>query len=250
MGERIELFGCFVDNLSMEETLRRVEAFVRSGQAHRHVSVNVDKIVKASRDDQLRNIINSCDLISADGMPVVWASRLLGKPLKERVAGIDLFDALMHRAAKSGWRVYLLGATEDVVREVSRRYLDKYPKLRLVGLRNGYWAADDEQLVVQGIREAKPDLLFVAISSPAKERFLGEYQSELRIPFAMGVGGSFDVVAGKVRRAPAWIQRAGIEWFFRFLQEPGRMYRRYFLEDVAFIGLLAKAIFHRAVRRS
>jgi N-acetylglucosaminyldiphosphoundecaprenol N-acetyl-beta-D-mannosaminyltransferase len=241
MNERVTLFGCNIDNVSMEETLERVEDFVRAGRPHQHVVVNVDKLVKASRDEDLRRIINACDLVNVDGMPVVWASRLLGKPLKERVAGIDLFEALMRRAADKGWRVFLLGARPDVVRDVAATYARRYPALVLAGVRDGYWQGKDAEAgVVRQVRDSRADLLFVAISSPRKEQFLGLYQAEMRIPFAMGVGGSFDVAIGRVKRAPAWMQKAGLEWFFRFLQEPRRMFRRYFIDDMAFIWLVVK----------
>lgn len=242
MTQRIEMMGCQIDNLSMEETLQTVEGFIKTGQPHQHVVVNVDKLVKASRDSELRRIINECALINVDGMPVVWASRLLGKPLKERVAGVDLFEALMRRAADRGWRVFLLGAREEVVSEVKRLYELKYPGLTVAGYRNGYWKSEDEPGVVELIKHARADLLFVAISSPKKEHFLGKYQAEMKIPFAMGVGGTFDVAVGKVKRAPVWMQKVGLEWFFRFLQEPTRMFRRYFIDDMAFFWLLAKEL--------
>jgi N-acetylglucosaminyldiphosphoundecaprenol N-acetyl-beta-D-mannosaminyltransferase len=218
-----------------------VETFVVEKNPCQHVVVNVDKIVKANRDPRLLEIINRCDLINADGMPVVWASRLLGHPLKERVAGIDLFLALVERAAVNGWGVYFLGAREDVLAEAVGVLVAQCPKLKVVGRRSGYWAADEEHTVVEMIRAARPDLLFVAISSPQKERFLGQYARELSIPFSMGVGGSFDVVAGRTRRAPLWMQRTGLEWFFRFLQEPRRMFRRYFIDDPYFLVLLWRA---------
>ena len=237
---RIQMMGCAVDNLDMEESLAVVEGFIRSGRPHQHVVVNVDKIVKASRDPGLRRIINDCDLINADGMPVVWASRLLGKPLKERVTGVDLFEALMARAAQKGWRVFLLGAREEVVSGVARLYPARYPGLTIAGYRNGYWRPDEEEAVVAQIGAARPDILFVAISSPTKEAFLARYQAAMKVPFAMGVGGTFDVAVGHVKRAPVWMQKAGLEWFYRFLQEPRRMFRRYFIEDMAFVALFAR----------
>ena len=240
MSERITLMGCQVDNLTMAETLDRVGAFIASGQPHQHVVVNVDKLVKASRDPQLRAIINGCDLVNADGMPVVWAARLLGRPLKERVAGVDLFEALVATAAARGWRVYLLGARDEVVDAVAATFQARHPGLQLAGWRNGYWRADEDAAVARAVRDSRADLLFVAISSPRKEQFLGRWQAEMRVPFAMGVGGSFDVAAGRVRRAPRWMQRAGLEWFYRFLQEPRRMFRRYFIDDMAFVWLLIK----------
>jgi N-acetylglucosaminyldiphosphoundecaprenol N-acetyl-beta-D-mannosaminyltransferase len=247
MSERIMLMGCSIDKLSMEETLQTIEGFIQTGKPHQHVVVNVDKLVKASRDPELRRIINDCALVNVDGMPVVWASRLLGKPLKERVAGVDLFEALMRRAGEKGWRVFLLGAKEEVVGKVASTYSQRYPALVLAGWRNGYWNGElEEAQVAAQIRDARPDLLFVAISSPKKEQFLGRWQAEMKIPFAMGVGGSFDVAIGRVKRAPVWMQKAGLEWFYRFLQEPRRMFRRYFIEDMAFVWLLIK----EATRRS
>jgi len=244
--ERITLMGCQVDNLSMEETLGKIEGFIASGLPHQHVVVNVDKLVKASRDPGLQRIINDCALVNADGMPVVWAARLLGKPLKERVAGIDLFEALMRRAGERGWRVFLLGAREEVVRAVAELYTRRDPVLVLAGYRNGYWSGDEEEAAVaEQVRASRADLLFVAISSPKKEQFLGKYQAHMRVPFAMGVGGSFDVVIGKVKRAPRWMQKSGLEWFYRFLQEPRRMFGRYFIEDMAFIGLFIREALKR-----
>lgn len=242
---RVRLMGCEIDNLSMEETLQTVEGFIASGQPHQHVVVNVDKLVKARRDPALRQVINDCALINVDGMPVVWASRLLGRPLKERVAGVDLFEAIMARAARKGWRIFLLGAREEIVSRVRLLYEAKYPGLRIAGHRNGYWKPEEEAQVVQQIADARADILFVAISSPKKEQFLAQHQARMKVPFAMGVGGTFDVAAGHVKRAPLWMQRTGLEWFYRFLQEPRRMFRRYFIEDMAFFGMLAREMLRR-----
>jgi N-acetylglucosaminyldiphosphoundecaprenol N-acetyl-beta-D-mannosaminyltransferase len=248
MSSRVEIMGCFIDNLSMEETLQKIESFIQSGRPHQHVVVNVDKTVKASRDPGLRRIINQCALVNVDGMPVLWASRLLGKSLKERVAGVDLFEALVERSAEKGWRVFFLGAHEGVVRAVKDLYARKLPRLRVAGYRNGYWNPEEEAGVVKLIADSRPQLLFVAISSPKKEQFLRRYQAEMKVPFAMGVGGAFDVVTGKVKRAPLWMQKWGLEWFYRFLQEPGRMFRRYFVDDMYFFWLLFKELFRKLGR--
>lgn len=239
---RQNILGCVVDNCTMAETLDRVGEFVASGRPHQHVVINVDKVVKASRDPQLARIIERCDLVNADGMPVVWASRILGsQALKERVAGIDLFTELLGRAADKGWRVYFLGARDEVLQETMARALAKHPTLQIAGARNGYWQPEQEDGVVQAVADARADLLFVAISSPKKEQFLAKHQARMGVPFAMGVGGSFDVMAGLTRRAPVWMQNAGLEWFYRFLQEPRRMFRRYFVDGLAFFGLVARA---------
>lgn len=248
MRERVRLMGCDIDNLTMEETLGVIEGFIASGKPHQHVVVNVDKLVKASKDPALAEIINQCALVNVDGMPVVWASKLLGKPLKERVAGVDLFEALMQRSAQRHWRVFLLGAKEEVVSKVKELYECKYPGLQVVGYRNGYWSVNDESQVVEQITAAKADLLFVAISSPKKEQFLSTHQASMKIPFAMGVGGTFDVAVGKVNRAPVWMQKTGFEWFYRFLQEPRRMFRRYFIDDMQFLPMLLKELLARQRR--
>ncbi|HZM33823.1 MAG TPA: UDP-N-acetylglucosamine 2-epimerase (non-hydrolyzing) [Burkholderiales bacterium] len=240
--QRIEILGCQVDNLTMEETLERIGELIASGGAHQHVVLNVDKLVKARRSPELRRVINGCTLVNADGMPVVWASRLLGRPLKERVTGVDLFEALMRRAAEKGWRVFLLGAREEVVRRVAALYPRRYPGLAIAGWRNGYWDKDEEAAVAEEIRAARPDILFVAVSSPAKEQFLSRWQTHMRVPFAMGVGGTFDVAAGLLKRAPRWMQRSGFEWFYRFLQEPRRMFRRYFVDSMGFFAMLGREL--------
>jgi N-acetylglucosaminyldiphosphoundecaprenol N-acetyl-beta-D-mannosaminyltransferase len=243
MNEQILLMGCKIDNLTIQETLDKIAGFIHSRTPHQHVVLNVDKLVKASRSPALRRIINACALVNVDGMSVVWAARLLGIPLKERVAGIDLFDALMGRAAQCGWRVFLLGAQEAVVAGVAAHYEKKFPGLTICGWRNGYWQGQEEEAQVAGVvRASRADLLFVAISSPQKEQFLDRHQGAMQVPFAMGVGGSFDVVVGKVKRAPHWMQRAGLEWFYRFLQEPRRMFRRYFIEDITFAWMLLKEL--------
>jgi N-acetylglucosaminyldiphosphoundecaprenol N-acetyl-beta-D-mannosaminyltransferase len=247
---RQQVLSVVVDNLSMDETVERVAAFVRDGRPHQHVVVNADKVVKAAKDPALAQIIADCDLVNADGMPVLWAARALGQPLKERVTGIDLFYRLMAEAERRRWRVYFLGAKEEIVREVERRAKDAHPSLPIAGARNGYWSPEEEAGVVQAIADSRCDLLFVAISSPKKEQFLARYQALMKVPFAMGVGGSFDVMAGLTRRAPVWMQKTGLEWFYRFLQEPRRMFRRYFIDDMGFFWLLAKALAQRASKKS
>jgi len=239
---RQNLFGCQIDALTMAETLAKVEAFIDSGKIHQHVVVNVNKVIKADRNPELRRIINQCDLINCDGMPIVWASKILGKPLPERVAGIDLFTNLIAKSAKQGWRVFFLGAREPVVSKVVKVFQDQYPNLCVSGYRNGYWEEQEEGGIVEMIRDLSPDILFVAISSPKKEEFLGQHLDRMSVPFAMGVGGSFDVVAGLTNRAPVWMQHSGLEWFYRFLQEPRRLFGRYFIEGLAFGNLLLREL--------
>ena len=203
--------------------------------------INVSKVVQADRDPELRAIIESCDLVSADGQPIVWASRLLGRPLRARVTGVDLMVRLIERASERGHRLYLLGAREPVVRAAAARIVREHPGTTVAGWHNGYWAADREEDLVREIAASRPDILFVAISSPRKEQFLAQWKDVIDAPFVMGVGGSFDVYAGFTRRAPRWMQRIGLEWLFRVAQEPRRMWRRYLSDAPRFARIVIRA---------
>jgi N-acetylglucosaminyldiphosphoundecaprenol N-acetyl-beta-D-mannosaminyltransferase len=232
-----------MDNLSFAETLDSIELFIRSGMPHRHVAVNVNKILRVRADSGLRQIIEEADLASIDGQPVIWAARVLGGRMKGRVAGIDLMQALITRAEERGWRVYFLGATGDVLAELIARYRVRHPALRIAGYHHGYWRTEDEEKgIVEQIRMARPDILFVGVGSPTKEVFGYQHADRMGVPFVMGVGGSFDVIAGVTRRAPVWMQRVGLEWFWRFLQEPRRMWRRYLIDGIKFVSLVAREV--------
>lgn len=238
--DRITLFGIPIDNLSMADSLDYIESLIRTGTPHQHVVVNVDKLVKMQQDPALRDAVLSCDMINCEGQPIVWASRLFGRPLKARVTGVDLFPALVARCAEHGFRPFLLGARAEVVDRVAALLQAQHPRLQLAGWRNGYWSPDEEAGVVAQIKQAHPDVLFMATPSPMKEIFLSRWKQELQIPFSMGVGGAFDVLAGRVKRAPRWLQRCGLEWLYRLVQEPRRLWRRYLVDDLAFVGLLVR----------
>jgi N-acetylglucosaminyldiphosphoundecaprenol N-acetyl-beta-D-mannosaminyltransferase len=238
VGRRSHIFGVGIDAMDAAAALDRVFELADRKVPSQHVVLNAAKVVQMNRDEHLREIISGCDLINADGSSVVWASRLLRQPLPERVAGIDLFAAILGRAASSGHSVYFLGATNEVLAELQLRLAVKHPTLIVAGARNGYWS-DDESVIAQ-VREAHPDFLFLAIPSPRKEYWLSENLQRLDVPFVMGVGGSFDVMAGKVRRAPRWVQRIGCEWLYRVWQEPRRMWKRYLFGNANFIRLTAR----------
>lgn len=237
--DTVWLFDVPVHALTMDETVNRARSMVREGSPHQHVVVNAAKIVELDRNPQLREIIAECDLVNADGMAVVWAARILGRPVPERVTGIDLFVRLVEAAAADGDSVYFLGAKPDVVADVARYFSGKFPTLRVAGFRDGYWEDDAE--VVAAVRGACPAYLFLAVPSPRKELWLHAHLEELGVPFVMGVGGSFDVVTGRVARAAPWAQRAGLEWLWRVAQEPRRMWKRYLIGNSRFVKLTAKA---------
>ncbi|MER5535785.1 WecB/TagA/CpsF family glycosyltransferase [Streptomyces mirabilis] len=191
----------------------------------------------AHDDADLARIIRSCSLVNADGQAVVWASRLLRRLVPERVAGIDFMLALWRSAARNGYRVYLLGAEAAVAEETA--CIATGQGVEVVGHRDGYWDERKEPQVVAGVREARPDILFLAVPSPRKEYFLARRQKELGCALVVGVGGSFDVVAGLRSRAPRWMQRTGLEWFHRLAQEPRRMFLRYAVGNTRFVALTA-----------
>lgn len=234
---KIFLFGLPIDNLTCEETLARIDELIQTSTPHQHAAVNVDKIVKMHRNPEFRDALLDCDLISPDGQPVVWISHLFGTPLKQRVTGIDLFEALIPHCATKGYRVFFLGAKQDVLEDAVAKLKQRAPDLKIVGYHHGYWDPREEQQVVAKIRESRPDILFLAMTSPKKELFAKRWKADLHVPFVMGIGGTLDVVAGRVRRAPRWMQACGLEWLFRLLQEPRRMWRRYLLEDTQIFTL-------------
>lgn len=225
---------------SMAETASAIETAVREGRFLQHSVVNVAKLVQMRSDRELKEAVESCDIVNIDGMGVVWGARFLGLDVPERVAGIDLFNELIARSASNGFSVFLLGARPEVVARVARLLVERYPSLRIAGAHHGYFW-DEEEAIVKMIRDSGARLLFVAISSPMKEKFINRWQRELGVSFVMGVGGTFDVVAGKVARAPVWMQRAGLEWFYRLVQEPRRMWKRYLVTNMQFAWLLVKA---------
>ncbi|WP_041759250.1 WecB/TagA/CpsF family glycosyltransferase [Paraburkholderia phytofirmans] len=239
--KRIEVFGCPMDTATMDETVAEISTRIAARQFTQHVAVNVAKLVHMQTDTELAKSVRCCDMISIDGMGIVWAARALGYAVPERVAGVDLFSRLLAEAARQEFPVYLLGATDEVVARVAMLCADWYPGLRIAGYHHGYFG-DDHQRVVDQIRESGARLLFVAITSPTKENFINRWRETLGVDFVMGVGGTFDVVAGKVSRAPRWMQTAGLEWLFRVLQEPRRMWRRYLVTNSKFAVMLGKAL--------
>lgn len=237
---RISICNIPVDPLTMQETIELIDKAIIERRSIHHVVINAAKVVNAQNDEALKESIVSCDIINADGQAIVWAARFLNNRLPERVAGIDIMENLVKLAADKKYRIFFLGAKEDVVKEVVRRYSSMYGKEIIAGYRNGYFTNDEEGAVARQIADSGASILFVAMSSPKKEIFLNTYKQVIQTPFIMGVGGSFDVVSGLVKRAPMWMQKTGLEWFYRVIQEPGRMWKRYLFGNSKFIYLVLK----------
>lgn len=239
-NNRYPILNTYVNAISMEETVAEVEKIIRTGKPTQHVVINALKVNLMNENAELQKIVNSCPLINADGASIIWAAKKLGIPLKERVAGIDLFENLVKMAAEKGYKIYLFGAKEEVVQKVKKIFEEQYPSLQIVGVRNGYFTEDDEPEIVKKMAESGADMMFVAFSSPKKEFWVNKYLNDLHIPFVMGVGGSFDVVADVTARAPKWMQDHGLEWFYRFIQEPRRLWGRYVIGNCKFVAYTYK----------
>ncbi len=211
--------------------------------------VNAAKIVNMHRDPLLMDDVMSSDIVLADGAAVVWAGKILGQPLPERVAGIDLMHGVFERGMERHYRVYCLGATEEVSRIVAERIAQQYPGVILAGRRNGYFKEEEEEGIAQDIRESNADVLFVAMTSPRKENFMAKWGEKMAVPVCHGVGGSFDVMAGKVERAPECWQKYGLEWLYRVKQEPGRLWKRYLVTNTLFCWMVLKSWISALFRR-
>ena len=234
---KIHFLSCNLHNLTMNETIEIIDDRITNGIFTQHSVVNVAKLVNMQNDKELHRSVNDCEIINIDGMGIVLGARFCGIDIKERVAGIDLFEELVKLSAAKNYPIFLLGAKENVVNDTKSTLLQKYNNLKIAGIHHGYFW-DDEEIVVEKIKKSGAKLLFVAITSPKKENFINKWKDELGVEFVMGVGGSFDVVAGKVKRAPNWMQRSGLEWFFRLAQEPRRMFKRYAITNIKFLFLI------------
>lgn len=244
MKDRVYILNSPVDNLTMEETLNIIDDSIQKKNQIHHVVVNAAKLVSMQEDKELFDAVVSCDIINADGQSVVWASKFLGKPLPERVTGIDLMVNLVKMSHEKKYKIFFFGAEEEIVRKVVNTYVNQYSEDIIAGYRNGYYKQEDEESIARQIADSGANILFVAITSPKKEKFLYKYANILKnVNFIMGVGGSFDVIADKVKRAPVFFQKTGLEWFYRMMQEPGRLWKRYLVGNSKFISLVVKQKF-------
>jgi N-acetylglucosaminyldiphosphoundecaprenol N-acetyl-beta-D-mannosaminyltransferase len=237
-GHRATFLDTPMHTLTMAETLDLAQQAMQTRQPLHHTVINVAKLVTMHSNAELARDVSEADLINIDGTGVVWGARLFGISVPERVAGVDVMQNLFAMCAANGFKPYLLGAEAGVLEAVQQRLRRDYPSLRVAGAHDGYFTAQQEEDVVLAINDSGADCLFVAMPSPRKERFLYKYRLVLAPYFIMGVGGSFDVYGGKVRRAPVWMQKLGLEWFYRVAQEPRRLWRRYWDTNREYARLL------------
>lgn len=246
---RINVFGCPLDAVSMEQAVGQIYQAIQQRRSTTHCALNTAKLINMRHNAELYQDVSTSDLVTADGMGILLAARLAGHQISERVTGVDLMKHLLCLCAEKGLRPFILGAKQDVLDAAIEQLGIRYPELRLAGTRHGYFGPGEEASIVQQINNSRADCVFVGVPTPMKERFIARNRAQLEAPFVMGVGGSIDVLAGHVRRAPRWMQQTGLEWLYRLLQEPKRMWRRYLVTNTKFLGWLLAAVYCRVIGR-
>lgn len=235
-------FGFPLDPLSKHEILDAIHMAMRERRPLYQVTLNTATLVTALQEKGFAQYIDNADLITADGMGIVWGGRSLGIQIPERAPGIDIMYDTLTLCEEKGYKPYFLGAREDVLKAALQEASRLWPRLKVAGSRHGYFSQEEEQAVADDIRQSNPDCLFVGISSPLKERFCHRWRAYLTVPYIVGVGGSFDILAGKTKRAPGLMQKTGTEWVFRIYQEPRRMLWRYCSTNLVFVLRMLHAL--------
>lgn len=246
---RSEFLGCPMDAIGRQELLAELCARLERRQPTTILFANVAKLVWVRRDPELRRALAQADFVLADGQPLVWVSRLLGQPLPERIAGIDLMEEMLAAAAEKGWRVFFLGAQESVLRQAIMNLKERHAGLIVAGVQHGYFTAAETERVLERINQSEADLLLVGLDSPQKELWLTRYGARLKVPVRQAVGGSFEIAAGRRRRAPTWMRRMGLEWLYRLLQDPLHLGWRYLYTNTVFLLLITQALLRRRRQR-
>jgi N-acetylglucosaminyldiphosphoundecaprenol N-acetyl-beta-D-mannosaminyltransferase len=244
---RIELCGIAIDDVTMSEALERLVALAQRRTPPAYVvTPNVDHLVKLQGDMEFREIYARANLVLADGVPLIWASRLLGKPLRAKVSGSDLFVTFAPIAVERGLRLFFLGGRPGAAERAAEALHARHPGLQVVGTYAPPFGFDrdpvEDARAADRVRAAAPDVLFVGLGAPRQEKWIARHLERLAVPLSMGVGVSFEFVSGDVRRAPRWMQRSGLEWSWRLAMEPRRLWRRYLVEDLRFFGLVARDV--------
>ncbi len=225
LSGKVNILGISVDALDMSGVLTKAEEFINSAAPHHVFTADASGLIRAAEDVEFAELVKNADLVTADGAGAMLAVEMRGGRLSDRVSGCDLVDKLSELAAKNGYGVYFFGAAEGVAESAAIKLQQKYPSLSIAGIRNGYFKPEDEEEIARQVIAAKPQILFVALGIPKQEQFIRKYFHLLNIPVMVGVGGSFDVISGTINRAPVWMQKSGLEWLYRLIQEPQRLPR-------------------------
>jgi N-acetylglucosaminyldiphosphoundecaprenol N-acetyl-beta-D-mannosaminyltransferase len=240
----VNICGIKINNCSLREIVEAIANLIKDNQHRFVVTCNVDHVVKLMQDAEFMQVYKMASLVVADGVPLLWASNFLGTPLKERVNGTDLFEKLCEVAAEKNYKLLFLGGRPGAAIGAAEFLIKRYPNIRIVGTYApplGFENNKEEnRKIVKMIRDSTPDLLFVGLGAPKQEKWIYRHKNDYRVPVSIGIGVSFELIAGMVKRAPIWMQRIGLEWFWRFMMEPGRLWKRYFIDDPKFFWLVLK----------
>lgn len=220
--KQVEILGVNVNSLTMSEAVAQVQKFIAEKKVALVATANAEMLMRTTEDEELKQILNGADLVVPDGAGTVWAAGHLGQPMPERVAGFDLAQELMRQAPEKKQRIYFFGSAPGVADKAKAKAEELYPGIEIVGTRNGYFSEADEPEIMAEIKAAKPDILLAALGVPKQEKWLWQHKDELQVPVSIGVGGTLDVMAGVMERAPLWMQKAKLEWLFRGLKQPSR----------------------------
>lgn len=241
---RMKFLNTEIDNLTMNEAIEKIDLLIQKKKPAYVVTPNVDHIVKLESDKEFREVYKEADLILTDGMPLIWISQLQNNKIKEKVSGSDLFPKVCELAAKKSYKVFLLGAAEGIAAKAAENLIKKYNGLNIVGTYSpsyGFEKREEEiNKIIKVINDAEPDILAVGLGAPKQEKFIYKYKDRFNVPISLAIGASIDFEAGNIARAPKWMQNSGLEWFYRFLKEPKRMFKRYFIEDIKIISVYKK----------
>ena len=242
---KVDICNVKIDNLSIQTAIKAVEHLIKAvGGGAFVVTPNVDHIVNLQEDEEFRHIYRNASLVLADGVPLLWAAKFLGTPLKEKISGSDLFPKLCAIAEKKEYRLFFLGGRPGAALKASEILRAKYKKMQIVGVYSppfGFESDKNENdKIVRMIKSAQPDILFVGLGAPKQEKWIYKHRKELNVPVSIGIGVTFEFITGFVKRAPLWMQKAGFEWLWRLMKEPNRLWKRYLIDDMKFFGLVLK----------
>lgn len=241
---RIKFLNIEVDNLSMQESIEEISELIQKKVPSYVVTPNVDHIVKIEKDEEFKKVYENADLVLTDGMPLIWISKLLNKPIKEKVSGSDMFPRLCELAAQKGYKVFLLGAADGVANKAANNLTQKYKGLNIVGTYSPIYGFEKDEneinKIIKIVNDLKPDILAVGLGAPKQEKFIYKYKDKLNVPISLAIGASIDFEAGNIKRAPIWMQKSGLEWFYRLCKEPKRMFKRYIIDDLKIIKVYFK----------
>lgn len=240
--KQINICGVSIHNVSMGEVLAKFAQLIEAKEPVSVVTPNVDHIVKLNHDPSFKDVYSRAALVLADGVPLLWAASFLGTPLKEKISGSDLFPKLCEVAAQKGWRVFFMGGREGAAVKAAEVLKSSYPGLVVAGTYSPDFGFEKDAAhndkIIRMIQEAKPDILFIGLGAPKQEKWADKYKDLYKVPVSVGIGVSFEFVAGMVKRAPKWMQDAGLEWFWRLIMEPRRLWRRYLVDDMKFFSMV------------